>query len=37
MLDPRYENLRIVSTFVGKELGIVIVKAYDKKLFSLWF
>jgi hypothetical protein len=33
MLDPRYKNLIIVSTFVGKELRIVIAKAYDKKTF----
>jgi hypothetical protein len=33
MLDPRYKNLEIVSSFVGKELGIVIAKAYNKKTF----
>ncbi len=31
MLDQRYKNLIIV--FVGKELRIVIGKAYDKKTF----
>jgi hypothetical protein len=35
MLDPRYKNLRIVCTFVAKELGIVIAiaKAYNNKTF----
>ncbi len=33
MLDPRYKNLILVSTFVGKELGIAIAKMYDKKTF----
>jgi hypothetical protein len=33
MLNPKYKNLRIVSTFVGKELRIAIAKAYDKKTF----
>jgi hypothetical protein len=33
MLDQRYKNLRIVFTFVGKELGIAIAKTYDKKTF----
>ncbi len=34
MLDLRYKNLRIVSTFVGNELGVDIVEEYDKKAFS---
>jgi hypothetical protein len=37
MLHSRYKNLKIVSTFAGKELGIVIAKTYDKKTFFLWF
>jgi len=36
MLDMRYKNLRIVSTFVNKELGVV-VEEYDKKALSLCF
>jgi hypothetical protein len=34
MLDPRYKNLTIVFTFVGKVLGVV-VKEYDKKALFL--
>jgi len=37
MLDMRYKNLRIVSTFVNKELGVVVVEEYDKKTLSLCF
>ncbi len=36
MLDMRYKNLRIISTFVNKELGVV-VEEYDKKALSLCF
>jgi len=37
MLDMRYKNLIIVSTFVNKELGVAIVE-YDKKtLFPMLF
>jgi len=35
MLNMRYKILKIVSTFVGKELGVVIVEDYDKKVFFL--
>jgi hypothetical protein len=34
MLDPRYKNLIIVFTLVGKVLGVV-VKEYDKKALFL--
>jgi hypothetical protein len=34
MLDPRYKNLIIIVTFVGKVLGVV-VKEYDKKALFL--
>jgi len=39
MLDMSYKNLRIVSTFVNKELGVVVVvvEEYDKKALSLCF
>jgi len=38
MLDMRYKNLIIVSTFVNKELGVAIVEEYDKKtLFPMLF
>jgi hypothetical protein len=36
MLNPEHENLKIVYTFIGKELGVGVVKDYDKKaLFFL--
>jgi hypothetical protein len=31
MLDPRYKNLHIISSFVGREQGVVLVEKYDKK------
>ncbi len=31
MLDPKYKNLCIVSSFVGKEQGVVLVEKYDRK------
>jgi len=31
MLDPKYKSLRIVSSFVGKEQGVVLVEEYGKK------
>jgi hypothetical protein len=34
MLDPRYKNLIIIFTLVGKVLGVV-VKEYDKKALFL--
>jgi hypothetical protein len=32
MLDPRFKNLRIISSFVGKEQGVALVEEYDKIL-----
>ncbi len=31
MLDPTYKNLHIVSSFVGREQGVVLVEEYDRK------
>jgi hypothetical protein len=31
MLDPRFKNLHIISSFVGKEQGVALVKEYDRK------
>jgi hypothetical protein len=31
MLDPRYKSLHIISSFVGREQGVVLVEKYDKK------
>jgi hypothetical protein len=31
MLDLRYKILRIISSFVGREQGVVLVEEYDKK------
>jgi hypothetical protein len=31
MLDPKYKNLCIVSSFVGREQGVVLVDKYDRK------
>ncbi len=31
MLDPRYERLHIVSSFVGREQGVALVDEYDRK------
>jgi hypothetical protein len=31
MLDPRFKSLPIVSSFVGKEQGVALVKEYDRK------
>jgi hypothetical protein len=35
MLDPRYERLHIVSSFVGREQGVVLVEEYDRKSLYL--
>jgi hypothetical protein len=35
MLDPRYESLHIVSSFVGREQGVVLVEEYDRKSLYL--
>jgi len=34
-LDLRFKNLRIVSSFVGKEQGVVFVEEYDRKSLYL--
>jgi len=31
MLDRRYENLCVVSSFVEKEQGVALVEEYDRK------
>jgi hypothetical protein len=38
MLNPRYKSLHIVSSFVGREQGVVLVEEYDKKsLYPMLF
>jgi hypothetical protein len=31
MLDPRFKNLHLVSSFIGLEQGKAIVEEYDKE------
>jgi hypothetical protein len=31
MLNPRFESFHIVSSFIGREQGVVIIEEYDKK------
>jgi hypothetical protein len=31
MLDPRFENLKLISSFIGHEHGVPIINKYDKK------
>jgi hypothetical protein len=31
MLNPRFKNLHIVSSFVGREQGVALVEEYDRK------
>jgi len=31
MLEPRFKNLHIISSFVGHEQGVSIVEKYDNK------
>jgi myosin-crossreactive antigen len=31
MLDPKFKSLGIISSFVGKERGVVFVEEYDRK------
>jgi hypothetical protein len=31
MLNPRFENLCIVSSFVKREQAVVLIKEYDRK------
>jgi hypothetical protein len=35
MLDLRYKNLRVVSSFVGREQNVVLVEKYDRKSLYL--
>ncbi len=35
MLDPRFNSLCIVSSFVGREQGVALIKEYDKKSLNL--
>jgi hypothetical protein len=38
MLDPRYKSLCIISSFVGREQGVVLVEEYDRKsLYPMLF
>jgi hypothetical protein len=32
MLDPMFENIHIISSFVGREQGVALVEEYDKKI-----
>ncbi len=31
MLDPRYDSLHMISSFVGREQGVALVEKYDRK------
>jgi hypothetical protein len=35
MLDPRFKSIRIISSFVGKEQGVVLVEEYRKTLYPM--
>jgi hypothetical protein len=35
MLNPRFKNLCIVSSFVGREQGVALVEEYDRKSLYL--
>ncbi len=37
MLDPRFENIHLVSFFIGREQGIAIVQVYDERSLYLMF
>jgi hypothetical protein len=37
MLDPKLKSLRLISSFIGCELGIAIVIKYEKKLLFPMF
>jgi hypothetical protein len=30
MLDPRFESLKLISSFIGHEHGVAIINKYDK-------
>jgi hypothetical protein len=37
MLDPRFESLKLISSFIGHEHGVPIISKYDKKkLFPMF-
>jgi len=36
MLDPRFKNLRIISSFVGRKQGVAFVEEYDKKILVFY-
>jgi hypothetical protein len=29
MLDPRFKSLQLVSSFIGRDQGVAIIKQYD--------
>jgi hypothetical protein len=33
MLDPRFKSLFIISSFVGREQGVLFVEEHDRKSF----
>ncbi len=33
MLDPRFKNLILISSFIDREHGVAIAEKYDKKSF----
>ncbi len=35
MLDPRFKNLRIISSIVGREQNVALVEEYDRKSLYL--
>jgi hypothetical protein len=35
MLNPKFKSLCVISSFVGKEQGVVLVEEYDKKILYL--
>jgi hypothetical protein len=37
MLEPRFKNLHLISSFVGREEGVSIVNEYDRKTYILCF
>jgi len=37
MLDPRFENLHLVSFIIGREQGVAIVQEYDERSLYLMF
>lgn len=37
MLDFKFKSLKLISSFIGRELGVAIVIKYDKRLLFLLF